>query len=394
MPVLEIITIGTELLLGEIADTNSTYIARTLRDHGIDIFRITTIGDNPGRITAAIKEALNRADIVITTGGLGPTVDDPTRQAVADAVGQPLEFMDELWEQIVTRFKAYGRTPTENNRRQAYIPDGAIPIPNPVGTAPCFIAELDSAFVISLPGVPREMEYILHHEIIPFLKNKFKLESQIIKATVMHTASMGESMVDELIADLEANSNPTVGLLAHPGQVDIRVTAKASSEEEANQLIKPVVEEIMRRLGGNIYGQNGVTQEAAIASLLERLNLKCTIIEYGFNETFGKSLFNLNPNRVYLDNLSSPPSDDEEWVKLISSHRLTHPFGVGVGLAFLEAKEIVLYLAYQDGKRTTLDTRRYGGPRENALLWAQNNGLDFIRRNLNQLSGDKETGET
>ena len=394
MPVLEIITIGTELLLGEIADTNSTYIARTLRDHGIDIFRITTIGDNPGRITAAIKEALNRADIVITTGGLGPTVDDPTRQAVADAVGQPLEFMDELWEQIVTRFKAYGRTPTENNRRQAYIPDGAIPIPNPVGTAPCFIAELDSAFVISLPGVPREMEYILHHEIIPFLKNKFKLESQIIKATVMHTASMGESMVDELIADLEANSNPTVGLLAHPGQVDIRVTAKASSEEEANQLIKPVVEEIMRRLGGNIYGQNGVTQEAAIASLLERLNLKCTIIEYGFNETFGKLLFNLNPNRVYLDNLSSPPSDDEEWVKLISSHHLTHPFGVGVGLAFLEAKEIVLYLAYQDGKRTAFDTRRYGGPRENALLWAQNNGLDFIRRNLNQLAGDKETGET
>ena len=394
MPVLEIITIGTELLLGEIADTNSTYIARTLRDHGIDIFRITTIGDNPGRITAAIKEALNRADIVITTGGLGPTVDDPTRQAVADAVGRPLQFKDELWEQIVTRFKAYGRTPTENNRRQAYIPDGAIPIPNPVGTAPCFIAELDSAFVVSLPGVPREMEYILHHEIIPFLKNKFKLESQIIKATVMHTASMGESMVDELIADLEANSNPTVGLLAHPGQVDIRVTAKASSEEEANQLIKPVVEEIMRRLGGNIYGQNGVTQEAAIASLLERLNLKCTIIEYGFNETFGKLLFNLNPNRVYLDNLSSPPSDDEEWVKLISSHRLTHPFGVGVGLAFLEAKEIVLYLAYQDGKRTTLDTRRYGGPRENALLWAQNNGLDFIRRNLNQLSGDKETGET
>lgn len=393
MPVLEIITIGTELLLGEIADTNSTYIARTLRDHGIDIFRITTIGDNPGRITAAIKEALNRADIVITTGGLGPTVDDPTRQAVADAVGRPLQFKDELWEQIVTRFKAYGRTPTENNRRQAYIPDGAIPIPNPVGTAPCFIVELDSAFVVSLPGVPREMEYILHHEIIPFLKNKFKLESQTIKATVLHTASMGESMVDEMIADLEANSNPTVGLLAHPGQVDIRVTAKASSEEQANQLIKPVVDELMSRLGENIYGQNGVTQVEAIASLLERLDLKCSIIEYGFNETFGKSLFTVNPNRVYLDNLSSPPSDDEELVKIIRSHRLAHPFGIGVGLALLEGTEIVLYLAYQNGKRTVFETRRYGGPRENALLWAQNNGMDFLRRNLNQLASDKETGE-
>ena len=125
MPVLEIITIGTELLLGEITDTNSTYIARTMRDHGIDIYRVTTIGDNPIRIASAIQEAFNRADIIITTGGLGPTIDDPTREAVAEATNRELVYLDELWEQILNRFKGHGRLPTENNRRQAYIPKGA-----------------------------------------------------------------------------------------------------------------------------------------------------------------------------------------------------------------------------------------------------------------------------
>ncbi len=136
MPTAEIITIGTELLLGEIVDTNSQFLARQLRDVGIDLFRITTVGDNVGRIAKAIQQALKRCDIVLTTGGLGPTVDDPTRDAVAQALGVPTEYHPELWSQIRDRFKRFGRIPTENNRRQAYIPQGAIPIENPVGTAP------------------------------------------------------------------------------------------------------------------------------------------------------------------------------------------------------------------------------------------------------------------
>ena len=180
MPTLEIITIGTELLLGEITDTNSTYLARTLRDHGIDIYRITTVGDNPGRISASIKESLKRADIIITTGGLGPTIDDPTRQAVADATDRELVFMPDLWAQILKRFRAYGHEPTENNRRQAYIPKGSIPIANPVGTAPCFIVETGDSCVVSLPGVPSEMKHILSNAIIPYLKEKYTLKSKII----------------------------------------------------------------------------------------------------------------------------------------------------------------------------------------------------------------------
>src|SRR5512135_2170348 len=139
MPAAEIIAIGTELLLGEIQDTNTRYLARLLRDYGVDLYRTTIVGDNVDRIAHAIRESLSRCQIIITTGGLGPTVDDPTRQAVAMAAGTELEFQPQLWDQIQDRFERFGRNPTENNRRQAYIPRGAIAMENPVGTAPAFI---------------------------------------------------------------------------------------------------------------------------------------------------------------------------------------------------------------------------------------------------------------
>ena len=197
MPSAEIITIGTELLLGEIVDTNATFLARSLRDVGIDLFKITTVGDNVKRIAQAIQLSLEKCDIVITTGGLGPTVDDPTREAVALAVGVKSEFHPELWEQIQTRFTRLGRMPTENNRRQAYIPEGAIAIENPVGTAPIFILEYHSHVIISLPGVPSEMEYLLQHNIIPYLQQHYSLQA-VIKTRVLHTVGVGESQIDHL----------------------------------------------------------------------------------------------------------------------------------------------------------------------------------------------------
>ncbi len=202
MPVAEIITIGTEILLGEIIDTNAQFIARKLRDAGIDLFRKTTVGDNPGRIADAIRQALQRCDIVITTGGLGPTVDDPTRVAVAEAMNLELEYRPELWDQIQSRFKRFGRLPTENNMRQAYVPAGATAITNPVGTAPAFIVNSGDCSVISLPGVPREMEYLLEREVLPYLEMRFK-NSGVIKARTLHTVGIGESRIDDLIGDLE-----------------------------------------------------------------------------------------------------------------------------------------------------------------------------------------------
>ena len=178
---------------------------------------------------------MQRAEIVITTGGLGPTVDDPTREAVARAAGVELEFREELWEQVVAVISRYGRKPSENQKQQAYVPKGAVAIQNPVGTAPCFIVETDRNAVISLPGVPNEMEHILHESVIPYLQKRFHL-NEIIKVRVLHCSGLGEGMIDEKIADLERLSNPTVGLAAHTGVVDIRIAAKAKDEAEADRL--------------------------------------------------------------------------------------------------------------------------------------------------------------
>src|SRR3990172_10571711 len=256
MPSAEIITIGTEILLGEIVDTNTRYIARLMRGLGVDLYRTTTIGDNVERIAEAIQNAIERADIVITTGGLGPTVDDPTREAVARAFDVETEFRQELWEQILEVVTRYGRVPSENQKRQAHVPKGAIAIKNKVGTAPAFIMEALSPLtpgppphgggefsplpkgegmgvraVISLPGVPKEMEHLLHEAVIPYLQARYNLD-QIIKVRLLHTAGAGEADIDESIGDFELLANPTVGLAAHSGIVDIRIAAKARTEAE------------------------------------------------------------------------------------------------------------------------------------------------------------------
>jgi competence/damage-inducible protein CinA-like protein len=171
----EIIATGSELLLGEVVDTNSTYIARRLREIGLNLYYKTVVGDNEQRMEEALRIALNRSDVIITTGGLGPTVDDVTRTAVARAVDRELIFSAELLTQIQTRFRAYGVPMGENNRRQAYIPQDASPIENPVGTAPSFIVEHHDHLIISLPGVPREMEYLMEHAVLPYLKDRLQL---------------------------------------------------------------------------------------------------------------------------------------------------------------------------------------------------------------------------
>ncbi len=273
MPTSEIITIGTEILLGEIVDTNARHIARRLRAVGIDIFRTMSIGDNPIRIAEAVQEAMARADIIITTGGLGPTVDDPTREAIAQAFGVPMIFQEDLWAQVIERFARFDRYPTENNQKQAFIPQGALPIENPVGTAPAFLMETERGAVISLPGVPREMEFLIDHHVLPYLQARYHLSS-LLKVRILHTAGVGESQIDERISDLEGLANPTIGLAAHSGQVDVRITAKANSEGEADQMIAAVETDVRERLGAWIYGADeetlvGVAMRKVLARQLD-----------------------------------------------------------------------------------------------------------------------------
>jgi competence/damage-inducible protein CinA-like protein len=276
----EIVAIGTELLLGEISDTNSARIARALRDIGLDLWWISAVGDNEGRIAALVDQARRRSAIVITTGGLGPTVDDPTRAAVARAFGVPLEYRPELWAQIEARFLRYGRAPTENNRKQAYIPAGALALENPVGTAPCFVLEHPGGAVVALPGVPRELEYMLEHAVVPYLKARLGTGA-VIRSRTLRTVGIGESLIDARIGDLEALSNPTVGLAAHPGQTDIRITAKAATADAAEALIDPIAADVRRRLGDFIYAESALEVEDVVGQLLAAAGETVAVAEAG-----------------------------------------------------------------------------------------------------------------
>jgi nicotinamide-nucleotide amidase len=276
----EIITTGSELLLGQLVDTNSAFIARTLRNIGLNLFYKTTVGDNEERMVEALRIAMSRSDVVITTGGLRPTVDDVTRPAIARATNCPLEFHQELLEQIAARFKSFGTPMSENNRRQAFVPRGATVIENPVGTAPSFIVEHEHGIIISLPGVPSEMEYLLTREVVPFLKRRLDLHEVILTRTI-HAIGLGESRIDAAIADLQTGSNPTVGLSAHPGVTDIRIAAKAPSVEAARELIAPIEAQIHERLHTYVCCADDETVEGMVVSRLAERGLKLASVEAG-----------------------------------------------------------------------------------------------------------------
>ncbi len=288
----EIIATGSELLLGEVVDTNSTYIARKLREIGLNLYYKTVVGDNEQRMEEALRIALNRSDVIITTGGLGPTVDDVTRPAVARAVDRELIFSAELLAQIQERFRAYGSPMGENNRRQAYLPRNAIPIENPVGTAPCFIVEQHGHFVISLPGVPREMEYLMDHTVLPFLKDRLRLTDVILIRT-LHTVGQGESRIDEAVGDLETSANPTVGLSAKAGQVDIRITSKAATREEAAALNAEMEQRARDKVGQFVFGVDEETLESVVARVLLEHHLTLASVESGTGGMLGGRLAQL-----------------------------------------------------------------------------------------------------
>jgi nicotinamide-nucleotide amidase len=392
MPSAEIITIGTEILLGEILDSNARYLARKLRDAGIDLYRKTTVGDNAGRIAQALQQALERCDIIITTGGLGPTVDDPTREAVALALEIPTEFRPELWEQIQSRFKRYGRQPTENNKRQAYIPRGARAVENPVGTAPAFIVERQpsadrSQVIISLPGVPSEMEYLLENAILPYLRQHYQL-SGIIKARLIHTAGVGESLIDERIGDLETLSNPTIGLAAHSGQVDVRITAKADSEAQADQMIHTIELDLRDRLGDWIYGVDQETLEEVALRALQGRGWTLSVVE--FNSAIGLVNRLSSPQVAKLGLLAQVFKGGEVAIPLdsaaglpaqVAACRASRKVDVCLGLAIFpggEKQDVALAWITPDQAAETL--RPYGGPPEYAPRWAIHHALDILRK--------------
>ena len=268
MATAEIVAIGSELLLGQIVDTNSAWMAQRLTALGVNLYFKSVVGDNPGRMKEVIGRALERADIVITSGGIGPTQDDLTREIVAEVTERPLVQNAEMLSQVEEHFRRRGRPMTPNNLRQSYMPEGAIPIRNPNGTAPCFIVEDPRGVIYSLPGVPVEMKWLFENEVEPYLRTKFNL-AEVIHYRVLKIIGIGESAVDHKVGHLIANSsNPTVGVLALPGQVDVRIAAKAANRDEAMRLIAPVEAEVRDLLGTAIFAADDETMEHVVGNLL------------------------------------------------------------------------------------------------------------------------------
>lgn len=263
----EIVTIGSELLLGEIVDTNAAFVARGLRDVGAEVARKTTVGDAIERIAEAVRAAAERANVVITTGGIGPTVDDPTRAAIARAAGVATEFRPALWEQVRQVYRRHGREPTPNNRAQAEVPIGSTAIPNPVGTAPAFHVDIAGALVIALPGVPREMRYLFETAVVPLLRTRFSDLGHVL-VRVLHCVGAGESQIDAAIGDIELLANPVVGLAAHSGMVDVRLTGHGATAGDAADRVAPIEAEVRRRLGAWVFGADAETLEGVVGAML------------------------------------------------------------------------------------------------------------------------------
>ena len=275
--VAEIRSIGTELLMGQIATTDAQFISRRLGELGISIYRQCTVGDNPARVLESLKESLSRSDIVITTGGLGPTEDDLTKEMVAEYFGLEMELHQPSYDALMEMMSRFGRKITPNNIKQAYFPKGAIIMPNLRGTAPGCIVEKDGKTVAVLPGPPRELTDMFDRQLAPYLEKRSGLT---IKSRFLKIFGLGESNVETMLIDLFHSDDPTLALYCGPGEVAARITTRVKEGEDADAKIEPVYQEILRRVGDAYYGEGMERTPAdAVFELLKARDEKVTFAE-------------------------------------------------------------------------------------------------------------------
>ncbi len=275
--VAEILAVGTELLMGQIVNTNAQYLTKRLNDVGVNVYYHSVVGDNPIRLKECLRLALSRSDVVITTGGLGPTKDDITKETVAEIMGMKLVRHEETFRNIRCFFERVNRKMMNNNTKQADIPEGCIIIQNNNGTAPGCLIEKDGKTIIMLPGPPKEMIPMFEETIYPYFEKK---TGQIIGSRMLKVFGIGESEMEMKILDLiEAQSNPTIAPYVNMGEVVIRVTARGKNYDEAMEMINPVIERIKERLGSDLYAYNGETLEETVVQLLIEKKISISTVE-------------------------------------------------------------------------------------------------------------------
>jgi nicotinamide-nucleotide amidase len=273
----EIIPVGTEILLGNIIDTDSSFLANQLPLLGIDLYFISTVGDNQKRLVNTLKQAWRRADLIITTGGLGPTQDDITREAIGELMSEELTVDDKLWQELQDLFKRYSREIPQNNMKQATIIPSAQVISNHMGTAPGWWVEKDDHIIIALPGPPDEMKLMWQESILPKLRQQ--ITGEVILSRIIKTFRLAEAKVDELVTHVSKLSNPTLATYVKPDGIYLRITAKAKEKTEAQRLIAQSEEQIRSVLSSYIWGVDDDTLGSVIGELLKARNLSLATME-------------------------------------------------------------------------------------------------------------------
>jgi nicotinamide-nucleotide amidase len=293
----EIITIGTEMLLGDLVDTNTAWMSARLAALGVGVYRHTTVGDNPDRIVSALKESAARADLVITTGGLGPTSDDLTNECLARATGRGMVEYPEARRHVDDMFRRFGREPTPSNYKQALFPEGTKLIPNPSGTAMGALLEDGGTLFATFPGVPTEMKGMFEETLEPLVRRRSG--GSIVSRTLWFTG-IGESALAEQVQDLLDASDPTVAPLAGQGKVRLRITARAATPEEAEKKIEPVAKEILSRLGEYHFGDDDASLESVVGRLLSEKGKTLALAESCTGGLISKRLTDLAGSSAFL----------------------------------------------------------------------------------------------
>jgi len=407
----EIIAVGTELLLGGTANTDAQDVSQLLSELGINVFYHTVVGDNPVRMKAAVEIAKRRADIIITTGGLGPTFDDITKQTLAEAFGKKLVFNEDVAEKIRGFFRQ--RLPNaqmpENNLRQAELPEGCIIFDNGVGTAPGCAFEAEDKIVIMLPGPPRECRTMLKTSVEPYLR---KLSESEIHSHNIHIFGMGESAVEEKLYHLMENlSNPTLAPYAKDGEVMLRLTAKAASKQHADELMSPILKQVRETLGDLIYGIDTDSLENTVISLLKEKGLTLATAESCTGGLLSKRLTDIpGASKVYLGGVVAYSEESKikllgikpeiiseytavsEEVAIAMAEGVRKKLGSDIAIAITgiagpdtdtSGKEPgTAYIALVTKSKTLCIQPKLFYDRERIRISAANNALDMIRREL------------
>ena len=407
----EIISIGSEILRGQISDTNSNFIVKKLVELSIDVEHISAVSDNPESLLSTLKQALQRSDLIITTGGLGPTEDDITYQTITRALNLKLIKYPEAEKNLKRILKKINKRISPSNLKQVYLPEGAKIIVNQYGTAPAMILEKNNKIICSFPGVPHEMKNLIEKNLIPYLKKKFP-PSTIKKSKTLKITGLGESSVNELIREyINKQTNFSFGIYANPEDIQVQVTTQAPTEKEVEKLLQSSVNQLTKILGNYVYGTDKQSLEEVVGNLLKTKKLKVAVAESCTGGMLGKMITRIPGSSEYFqggvisynakvkeDLLKVPPKVIKKYGEVSNQTAILMAEGVrrcchsdigisvtgiaGPGGATEKKKVGLVYMALADGKKTITQKHQLFGSRQLIRLRSTRRALNLLRNYL------------